>query len=105
MPKVKFVNKIGVPMVLNPQEIEPTFLKIDFVVAGSGFNSYYYLQCIELDEKRKKERKTLSFMHAKNILRIFKNGFNPVLGLILRLPKIGLDLYLALIVFWLLSNS
>ena len=45
-----------VPMVLNPNGIEPTFFK------------------------------KISFMHTKNINAVFKNGFNPVLGSIPRLP-------------------
>ena len=66
--------------------IEPTrdlthFLKIGFVVAmGGGF-----LQCIKLHKKRKNV-KEISFMHNKTFTTIFKNGLNPVLGSILRLP-------------------
>ena len=37
-----------VPMVLNPNGIEPTFLKLD-----SCFFSYYDLQCIELDKENR----------------------------------------------------
>ena len=49
--------------ILGSHVIEPTqdltrFLKIGFVVVGSGFYSYHNLQCIKLDkEKRKQEKK------------------------------------------------
>ena len=47
--------------------IEHTFLQKRFVVAGSGFYSYYNLQCIKLDKERKNVRNKISFMHKKII--------------------------------------
>ena len=53
-------------MVLNQHGIEPTFLKIRFVVVGGWFYSYYNLQCIILDKERKNAReKRIRFMHTK----------------------------------------
>ena len=61
-------------------------LKIGFVVAGGGFYSYYNLQCIKLyKENRIKEKKSVSCIQ-KTFNAVFKNGFNPVLGSIPRLP-------------------
>ena len=52
--------------------IEPTrdwtkFLKVEFVVAGGGFHSYYNLQCIKLDKERKYKKKVLCI---QNFLKI-----------------------------------
>ena len=45
-PRQNSINKISVPMVLNPYGIEPTFLELN-----RGFYSYYNLQCIKLDKE------------------------------------------------------
>jgi hypothetical protein len=72
-------------MVLNPNGIEPTFLKFDSWSLGAFF-SYFNLQCIKLDkEKRIKEKKSVVCIQ-KIFNAVFKNGFNPVLGSIPRLP-------------------
>ena len=60
-----------VPMVLNPNVIEPTFLKLD-----SWFNSYYNLQCIKLDEGKKIQEKKSVLCIQKTFNAVFKNGFN-----------------------------
>ena len=64
---------------MSPHGIEPTFLKLDSDCWWWVFPSYYILQCIILDQERKKAC-AKSFMHTKKIIAIFKNGFNPVLG-------------------------
>ena len=74
-------------MVLNTNGIEPTFLKIGFAVAGGGLYSYYNHQCIKLyKEKRIQEKKSVLCLQ-KTFNAVLKNGFNPVLGSILRLPN------------------
>ena len=40
-------------------------LKIEFVVAGGGFYSYFIHQGNKLDKEMKIERKKLGFMHTK----------------------------------------
>ena len=55
-----------VPMVFNPNVIEPTLL-IGFMVAGDGFYSYYKLQCIKLDKERNIVRKNQFYEYKKNI--------------------------------------
>ena len=47
------------------------------MVAGDRFYTYQSLQCIKIDKER----------NAKEFNTIFKNGFNPVLGSIPRLPN------------------
>ena len=64
-----------VPMVLNPNGIEPTFLKLDSWAPGAGFIPII-----------KKEKKTVLCIQ-KTINAVFKNGFNLVLGSIPRLYK------------------
>ena len=76
-------------MVLNPNGIEPTFLKLDSWSPGAGFYSCYNFQCIELDKERKKNyRKKSVICIQKTFNAVFKKGFNLVLGSIPRLPKI-----------------
>ena len=65
--------------------IELTFLKLDSWSPGAGF-SFYNLKCIKIDRERKNVRKKISFMHTKTFNAAFKNGFNPMLGSIPRLP-------------------
>ena len=74
--KFCYVNQVivslhSVPMVFNPNEIKPTFLKLDSWSPGTGFYSYYKLQCIKLDKGKKNKEKKISFMHTKNIKRSF----------------------------------
>ena len=78
-------------VVSGSYDIEPTqdwthFLKIVFGIAGGGFYSYYNLQCIKLYKRKKKFKKCNKFYAYKKYLMFFKNGFNPVLGTIPRLP-------------------
>jgi len=61
-------------MVLNPREIELTFLKLDLL--SLGFNSYYNLQCIELDKVEKNVRRKFKFCAYKKIDTL-KNGSIP----------------------------
>ena len=65
--------------------IKPTaVLKLYSSSPGPSFNPFYNLQWIKLD----KERKNLSLMHTKTFNTFIKNGFNPVLASIPRLPHI-----------------
>ena len=64
-------------MVLNPHGVEPTFLKIGFLVAGGGFYSYYNLKCIKLD---KEER-----MYEQNSVLCIQKTINAIFNSILRL--------------------
>ena len=74
-------------MVLNPNGIEPTFLKLDSWSPGAGFipiitsNLLNYIKKIEF----KKEKKSVLCLQ-KTFNAVFKNGFNHVLGSIPRLP-------------------
>ena len=54
------------------------FLKIEFMVTGSKFYSYYIQQGNELDKERKIVRKKLSFLHTKRFNTFFECGRNPV---------------------------
>jgi hypothetical protein len=49
------------------------------VIAGGGFYSYYYLQCI-LHEEKKNIRKIKVLSIQKIFNAFFRNWFNPVLG-------------------------
>ena len=73
---------------IEPKRDWTHFLKIGFVFAGGGFYSYYNLQCIKLDKEKRIQEKKISFMHTKKFIAVFKNGFNPVLGSIPRLPYV-----------------
>ena len=76
-----------VPMVLSPNGIEPTFLKLDSWSPGAGSIPYYNLKCIKLDEEKKNLRKKKSVSCIqKTFNAVFKNGFSQVLGSIPRLP-------------------
>ena len=61
---------------MNPHGIEPNFLKIEFVVAGAGFYSYYNLQRIKLDKERKNERKK-ALCIQKHLTQFLKMGSIP----------------------------
>ena len=52
------------------------FLRIRFVVAGSGLYSYYILKWNKSDKQRKFVRKKLSFMHNKRFNTFLKYGCN-----------------------------
>ena len=56
------------------------------MVAGGGFYFYYNLQFIKIDKEKKNMREKISLIHTKKSNAIFKNGFNPVLVSIPRLP-------------------
>ena len=74
-----------VPMVLNPNGIEPTFLNLDSWSPGAGFIPIITSNVYKLDKGKNNSRKKISFMHTKTFNAVFKNGFNPVLGSIPRL--------------------
>ena len=81
-------------MVLNPSGNEPTFLKLDSWSPGAGFIPIITTQCIKLNkEKRILEEKKTVLCIQKTFNAVFKNGFNPVLGSIPRLPKKYILLY------------
>ena len=67
---------------IEPKRDWTHFLKIVFVIAGGGFYSYYNHICIKLDKGKKKSVLCIQ----KTFNAVFKNGFNPVLGSIPRLP-------------------
>ena len=50
-------NVLRVPMVLNPHEIEPTFLKLDLWSPGVGFIPILSTKAISKIKKRKIEEK------------------------------------------------
>ena len=81
------VTPIMVPMVLNPNGIEPTFLKLDSWSPGAGLIPIITSNILNLIKKKEFKKKN-SFMHTKTFNAVFKNGFNPVLGSITRLPPI-----------------
>ena len=66
-----------VSMVLDPNGIEPIFLKLDSWSPGV-FYSYYNLQCIKLDKGKKNSRKKSVICIQKTFNAVFKNGFNTV---------------------------
>ena len=70
-----------VPMVLNPNGIEPTFLILDSRSPGAGFIPIKLYR-----EKRIQEKKKTVLCIQKTFNAVFKNGFNPFLGSIPRLP-------------------
>ena len=74
-------------MVLNPNWIEPTLLKLDSWSPRAGFIFYYNLECIKLDKEKKilgGKKSVLCIQKSFNA--VFQDWFNPVLGLIPRLP-------------------
>ena len=72
-----------VPLVLQPQEIVPTFLKFESWSLGAGFYSYY------IDQNRIIVGENLSFMHTKRFNTFLKIWVQSRVGAILRLPKNG----------------
>ena len=56
---------------IQPNGIQPTFIKIEFVVAGGGFYSYYNHLHINLDKEREVCKKTKFYGNKRN-KRIFK---------------------------------
>ena len=72
---------------IEPKRDWTHFLKIGFVVAGSGFYSYYNLQCIKLDKENRIQEKKSFLCKQKTFNALFKNGFDPVLGSIPRIPE------------------
>ena len=65
-----------VPIVFNPNVIEPILL-IGFMVAGGGFYSYYKLKCIKLDKARNIVRKLSVLWIQKTFNTILKMGSIP----------------------------
>ena len=64
-------------MVLNPNGIELTYLKIGFVVAGGGFYSYYNFQCIKLDKEKRILEKKQFYAYKKYLTQFLKMGSIP----------------------------
>ena len=65
-------------MVLNPNGIEPTFLKLDSRSPGAGFIPIINSNVFNFNQ---------FYEYKKTFNAVFKEGFSPVLGSIPRLPK------------------
>ena len=77
----KILTLAAVCNIFGSHGIEPTrdgtyFLKIEIVVAGDGFYSYYNLQCIKLD-KETKNLKKMFYACKKHLRQFLKIGSNP----------------------------
>ena len=73
-------------MALNPNGIEPTFLKKDSWSQGAGFIPIITSNIINYKKKKNLRKKTVLCIQ-KTFNAVFKNGFNLVLGSIPRLSK------------------
>ena len=75
-------------MVLNPNGIEPTFLKLDSWSPGAGFIPIITSNILDYIKEKKNSRKKKKQFYAykKTFNAVSKNGFNLVLGSIPRLP-------------------
>ena len=72
-------------MVLNPNRIEPTFLKLDSWLPGAGFVPIITSNVLnQIKEKRIQEKKSVLCIQ-KTFNAVFKSWFNPVWGSIPRL--------------------
>ena len=74
-------------MELNPKRFEPSFLKLDSLSPGAGFNRIITSNILNYTKKKRIQEKKPVLYIQKTFNTIFKNGFNPVLGSIPRLPK------------------
>ena len=72
-------------MVLNPHGIEPTFLKFYWWSSGAGFIPIINSNVLNYIKKERMYQKKALYIQ-KTFYAIFKDGFNPVLGSIPRLP-------------------
>ena len=59
-------NSFTVPMVLNPNGIEATFLKLDSLSPGAGLIPFITSNILNYTKKRRIKKEN-SFMHTKNI--------------------------------------
>ena len=73
-------------MVLNPNGIKPTFLKLDSWSPGVGFIPILTSNILNYIKKKRIQGKKTVLYIQKTFNTVFKNGFNLVLGSIPRLP-------------------
>ena len=83
-----------VPMVLNPNGIEPTILKFDSWSPGAGFIPIVSTKGIS---QIKKEKFAICFMHIKRFNIFFKYGCQFRVGAIPRLPYSPLFIFFSLL--------
>jgi hypothetical protein len=86
-----------VHLVLHPHGIAPTFLKLDSWSPEAGSIPIITYNVSNWIKKERMQEKN-SFINTKTFIEILKNGFNPVLGSIPRLPE--RDIPLAGVIFY-----
>ena len=81
LPVIYFLSSyiyLMVPMVLNPNGIEPTFLKFDLRSPGAGFIPIKTSNVLKQIKKIEFKKKKSVLCIQKTFNTVFKNGFNSI---------------------------